>query len=326
MRHSRIKLRDQAAVYHCICRCVAKERLLDTRSKEVFRKQMHTMADFCGVQIMTYCLMNNHVHLLVRVPEKQPISDEELVRRYALLYSKYPGVVAAFEKLLKEDSPEAKQERARQLKRMGDISFFMKELKQRFGIWYNKSHNRIGTLWTERFKSVLVENSRTALMTVAAYIDLNPVRAGLCEDPKDYRFCGYAEALGGEAIAQSGITAIAEIDDWKQAAGEYRMMIFGKGAEPKVHAAEISEQKMKKVMKAGGQLPRVVLLRCRVRYFSDGAILGSKAFVREVFEGQREVFNQRRRRFGRALPGADWQGLVSFRDLRKEVFSVREGS
>ena len=104
------------------------------------------------------------------------------------------------------------------------------------------------------------------------------------------------------------------------------MMVFGKGAEPKAHTAEISEEKMKKVMSAGGQLPRAVLLRCRVRYFSDGAILGSKEFVREVFEGQREVFNQRRRRFGRALPGADWQGLVSFRDLRKEVFSVREGS
>ena len=296
--------------------------LLDSRSKEVFRKQMHTMADFCGVQILTYCLMSNHVHLLVRVPEAEPITDQELVRRYALLYGKYPGVVAAFEQLLKQNSKQAKQERARQLKRMGDISFFMKELKQRFGIWYNKSHNRIGTLWTERFKSVLVENTRTALMTVAAYIELNPVRAGLCDDPKDYRFCGYAEALGGEAIAQNGIAAIAEIDDWKQASAEYRMMIFGKGAEPKPHAAEISDAKMKQVMRSGGKLPRAVLLRCRVRYFSDGAILGSKEFVREVFEQQRDQFSQRRRRFGRALPGGDWQGLVSFRDLRKDVFNV----
>ena len=325
MRHSRIKINGQAAVYHCICRCVAKEMLLDTRSKEVFRKQMHTMADFCGVQVLTYCLMSNHVHLLVRVPEPEPITDQELVRRYALLYGKYPGVVTAFEKLLKEDSKEAEAERARQLKRMGDISFFMKELKQRFGIWYNKSHNRIGTLWTERFKSVLVENTRTALMTVAAYIELNAVRAGLCEDPKDYRFCGYAEALGGEAIAQRGIAAIAEMEDWKQAAGEYRMMIFGKGAEPKPHAAEISEEKMKKVMRAGGQLPRAVLLRCRVRYFSDGAILGSKEFVRGVFEQQRDQFSKRRRRVGRPLPGGDWEGLVSFRDLRKEVISSPSG-
>ena len=150
----------------------------------------------------------------------------------------------------------------------------MKELKQRFGIWYNKSHNRIGTLWTERFKSVLVENTRTALMTVAAYIELNPERAGLCEDPKDYRFCGYAEALGGDFNAREGIAAIAEVEDWKGAAQDYRMTLFGQGAVPKGQNAEISKAKMQEV-KAGGKLPRAVLLRCRVRYFSDGAILGS---------------------------------------------------
>ena len=61
----------------------------------------------------------------------------------------------------------------------------------------NKAHERIGTLRTERFKSNLVENSRTALMTVAAYIDLNPARAGLYINPKDYRFCSYGGTIGG---------------------------------------------------------------------------------------------------------------------------------
>ena len=68
---------------------------------------------------------------------------------------------------------------------MGDVSAFMKELKQRFSIWFNRSHKRFGTLWAERFKSVLIENAASALRTVAAYIDLNPVRAGLVEDPKE---------------------------------------------------------------------------------------------------------------------------------------------
>jgi len=49
-------------------------------------------------------------------------------------------------------------------------------------------------LWTERFKSVLVEDSIEAVGMLARYIDLNPVRAGLVEDPKDYRFCGCAVA------------------------------------------------------------------------------------------------------------------------------------
>lgn len=60
------------------------------------------------------------------------------------------------------------------------------------------------TLWAERFKSVLVEGFGNALETVAAYIDLNPVWAGIVEDPKDYRFCGYAEAVAKEVKALTG--------------------------------------------------------------------------------------------------------------------------
>jgi hypothetical protein len=60
-------------------------------------------------------------------------------------------------------------------------------------------------LWAERFKSVLLEGGE-AVAAVAAYVDLNPVRAGLCVDPKDYRYCGYAEALGsGCSLAREGI-------------------------------------------------------------------------------------------------------------------------
>jgi putative transposase len=63
-------------------------------------------------------------------------------------------------------------------------------------------------LWSERFKSVLLEGG-PAVAAIAAYIDLNPVRAGLCEDPKDYRYCGYAEAIAkGSAIAQEGLRTI----------------------------------------------------------------------------------------------------------------------
>ena len=64
---------------------------------------------------------------------------------------------------------------------MGDISIFMKELKQRFTLWFNKSHGRFGTIWAERFKSILVQERGRgfAALTVATYIDLNPLRAGL---------------------------------------------------------------------------------------------------------------------------------------------------
>jgi hypothetical protein len=66
----------------------------------------------------------------------------------------------------------------------------------------------LGTLWMDRFKSVLVQGEGNPLQTMAAYIDLNPVRARLVADPKDYRWCGYAEAVAGHAKAQQGLAMI----------------------------------------------------------------------------------------------------------------------
>jgi hypothetical protein len=88
----------------------------------------------------------------------------------------------------------------------------------------------------DRFKSVLVEGKGEALRTMAAYIDLNAVRAGLVKDPKDYRWCGYAEALGGSRRAQRGLCkAIGKpVDGWQSAgaAEAYRSILYveGRGA------------------------------------------------------------------------------------------------
>jgi len=72
----------------------------------------------------------------------------------------------------------------------------MKSLLERFTKWFNRMHSRSGTLWEDRFKSVIVE-SGVAARTMAAYIDLNPVRAGMVKDPADYRWSSYGEAVGG---------------------------------------------------------------------------------------------------------------------------------
>ena len=88
--------------------------------------------------------------------------------------------------------------RSRYTRRMHDLSEFMKSLLERFTKWFNRMHSRSGTLWEDRFKSVIVE-SGTAARTIAAYIDLNPVRAGMVNDPADYRWSSYGEAVGGGA-------------------------------------------------------------------------------------------------------------------------------
>jgi len=145
--------------------------------------------------------MTNHFHVLVRVPEEQKMSDSELVARFAQLYCNQKGKVETLKVVLKKGGEEVQAERDKLLSRMGDVSMFMKELKQRFSIWYNKSHKRYGILWAERFKSVLIEDTAACLRTVAAYIDLNPVRAGIVKDPKHYRYCAYTEAVTGNEEA-----------------------------------------------------------------------------------------------------------------------------
>lgn len=316
------------AVYHCMTRVVNGEMLLDDESKEILRKQLWQAAEFCGVEILTYCLLANHFHVLVRVPDRSQlkVSDGELMRRYRRLYpkpTKYQLVRAdVLEAALKSGGKEADGVRRQLLGRMHDVSEFMKTVKQRFSVWYNRSHGRYGTLWAERFKSVLVEGTPLAAGTVAAYIDLNPVRAGLVDDPKDYRWCGYAEAVAGHREAAANLRFV--LGSVHNFMAEYRKLLFGKGGALKKDGsgAAMDHHKVLEVLnKDKGCLPVSTVLRCRVRYFTDGAVLGSKAFVKDYLIGRKSRGELLRE--GRPIPlcGADWGELLTGRGMRRQVFS-----
>ena len=326
MRTPRIKVDagEGAAVYHVMTRTVNGEHLLDEVAKEVLRKQLWQVADYCGVQICTFALMSNHFHVLLRVPKTSELSDAELLRRYAVLYPKPTRYQTARLEVIKsqltENAPEGVQWRQRQVALMGDVSQFMKLLKQRFSVWFNRTHERYGTLWAERFKSVLVEGKRGIMRTMAAYIDLNPVRAGLCKDPKDYRFCGYAEAVAGNANAQRGVALLFEgvaAKSWRNTQGAYREMLFGTAAGPREEGHVIDFESYQQVLQQCGHLPLAAVLRCRVRHFSDGAVLGSKAFVAEQLAHYRRSTGRRERTAPRDLPAVtDWGDLATLRGLR----------
>ena len=307
-------------------RIVGRERLLHNVAKEVFRKQIWRVSYFCGIEVLTYCIMDNHFHLLIRVPEKQEVSDQDLVMRFVRLYGREELSIDALTRMLERNDAEAEQWRELILGRMGDVSMFMKMLKQRFSIRYNRSYERVGTLWAERFKSVLVEDSRFALVTVAAYIDLNPIRAGSCRDPGEYRFCGYGEAMGGSEQARRGFCGSMRTANWQQALEEYRLALFGKGAMPKTGGQPYLDHKaVKHAIDTNGKLALAELLRCRVRYFTDGVILGSKDFVEYHFQRVRHQLGSRRKTGARPMKGCDWRGLTVLRDLQKEVITPPGG-
>ena len=285
-------------------RTVNGERLFGEAEREVLRKMIWQVADFSGVEVLTYCVLSNHFHVLLHVGrEGKEVTDAELLRRYRALYPKptryQQASISVMERTLAGGGLEARLLRQRMLRRMGDVSEYMKTLKQRFSVHYNSKHKRYGTLWAERFKSVLIEPERKAIRTVAAYIDLNPVRAGWVEDPKDYRFCGYAEAVGGNALAREGLAWAAEgmrTGRTRQALAGYRMTLFGTASGNQEDGAVISREKAVQVVEVErGKLPLTSLLRCRVRYFTDGLVLGSAEYVSHVrpesgrMRGRREL-------------------------------------
>jgi hypothetical protein len=303
-------------------RVVNKERLFDDTAREILRRQLWLVAEYCGVEVLTYAILSNHFHVLTRVPRRETLSDTELLRRYQLLYPKPTRYQAArlsvIQSQLATNGPEAVAWRRRQLALMGDVSQFMKLLKQRFSIWFNKSHGRIGTLWCERFKSVLVECKGEALRVVAAYIDLNLVRAGLAADPKDGRFCGYAEAVAGSERARRGIMVVTGARDWNEAQSAYRQLLFGTGTEPRESKQAISLEDFQRVMREGGKLSLPDVLRCRIRYFNDGAVLGSRAFVTTQLARYRQRTDRRKQTPPHSLPSvADWGDLTTLRRLRR---------
>ena len=295
-------------IYHLMTRTVNGEFFFGKAEKEQVRRMIAAVAAFSGVEVLTYCVMSNHLHLLVRVLDGKDLDalrerdlkafDRELLRRYRLLHRasvgkrkegralKYaPHTPEQIELALKGSPEVANYMRDRLRARMFDVSAFMKTLKQRISIWYNVTRKRYGPVWCDRFKSVLVEGSKEVLLVLAAYIDLNPVRAGLVKDPRKYRYCGYAEALAGSEELRRGlrvVTGVTEaMGDWKVVLAEYRKLLLSAASAAKAGKARLDPLEVRDILeKGGGELSRATLLLHRLTYFVNGRVLGSENWVK----------------------------------------------
>ena len=340
--------------YHCISRVVDRRFAFEVDEKEKFRMFMRMYENFTGCRVVSYCLMCNHFHLLLEVPPlpDRGFSDPELLERLSALYS--PAVVAGVAKELEEAHRMGYQNQVEEIhgrytRRMHDLSRFMEGLLQRFTRWFNKAHSRSGNLWEDAFKSVIVEDGMAA-RTICAYIDLNPVRAGMVADPAEYRWSSYGEAMDGGAggngkkaraglvrglMAHKGCTADAGL--WAgKVSKDYRMLLLEAGQEKLTEVTNAAGKREVKVARKGikksfasaelAQLERSrdvalgKMLRCRVRYFTDGAVIGSRGFVNEAFMAARERFGVKRKDGARKMRGAGAAAagvLWSLRDLQK---------
>jgi REP element-mobilizing transposase RayT len=355
---------SKPAIYHCLARVVDRRFVFEEQECESFRMFVRMYENFSACRVLAYCVMSNHFHLLLEVPPMAEggLSDEVLLQRLGALYSEdvVAGVAAELaaarnhsvgadkEGGLAGDNAKAAAIHARFTYRMHSLSEFMKGLLIRFTRWFNRQHGRKGTLWEERFKSVIVE-SGVAARTIAAYIDLNPVRAGMVADPADYRWSSYGEAVGGGKKgngkkAREGLVRAYccdqgvgfEAEKWPDVSSQYRRLMglalerkpgradmagVGSGAgQSTLNTAEMLESKDNETVLK--DLSMAKMLRCRVRYFTDGAVIGSKEFVNEAFARARERFSAKRKDGARAMRGngSAAKGLLwSARDLRVRV-------
>jgi hypothetical protein len=176
--------------YHCVTRCVRRAFLLGDEHqdrKSWIEHRLQELADIFALSVGGFAVLDNHLHLLVRLGPAlgQGWSDEEVVRRWGRLFpprDKARQALPVTEEWVQDRLKEAGWvARARQ--RLQSLSWFMKCLKEPLARLANRQDQTRGSFFEGRFKSVAILDDE-ALLAVCAYIDLNPVAAGIAYVPE----------------------------------------------------------------------------------------------------------------------------------------------
>jgi hypothetical protein len=110
--------------------------------KGLSRERPPPYSTFYFVEIMGFCVMGNHFHLLVKMIPECDYTDEDIQKRYEAFYGDEsvfaPGWIPSLRAML------------------SSISEFVREIKVNFARYYNKRHNHRGYFWGDRFKNVFI--------------------------------------------------------------------------------------------------------------------------------------------------------------------------
>ncbi|MBS3779209.1 MAG: hypothetical protein KGY41_02320, partial [Desulfovermiculus sp.] len=260
-------------------------------------------------------LMGNHFHLVVRMHPEDEVSDEEIMKRYKEYYG--------------DDKYLAKEQVDEVRKRLCNLAAYVKDIKQGFTRYYNKKYNRRGYFWGDRFKSMIVEDGRT-LVNLLAYVDLNPIRAGIVKRPEDYKWCslGYHIQAGNKGDLLSVDFGMKEWNEHKpkEMVRKYREFVYETGAadvgrwavvggqwEEGRGKRGIDQKIVDKERKKKYKVRRVDRFMYRTRYFSDAGIIGSKEFVGEVFDQVKHLLRSKDER--KFTPVGGVEGIYSMKRL-----------
>ena len=232
-------------------------------------------------------------------------TDEDIKKRYVAFYGDDRAFLDGWIPSLRE--------------KLSNISEFVREIKVGFTRYYNKKHNRRGYFWGDRFKSVIIENGET-LINCLAYIDLNPIRAGLVDRPEDYRWnsLGYHIQTNNKANFLSldfGLKEFA-VKTAEERLRYYRQFVYEKGCIDVSKGEQIGADVLEKERKKGFQVSAVDRFRYRTRYFTDSGIIGSKSFVSKVYGDFKDHFASKHEKKPKPIGGLG--GIYSLKRLQGE--------
>lgn len=199
--------------YHVISRCVRRAFLcgedrytgqnFDHRKPRMIER-LKLLADVFTIDIAAYAIMSNHYHLVLHVDAQgnQQLTDEAVIARWTRLYALPPLLQRQQNghSLSKAEHKAINALIATWRERLGSISWFMSNLNEAIAREANREDNCKGRFWEGRFKSQALLDD-TALLSCMAYVDLNPVRAGISMDVEGSDFTSIQDRL--KAVRQT---------------------------------------------------------------------------------------------------------------------------
>jgi len=306
-RIARMIIKDEPGVYHVMSRTALDGFVLGDIEKEYMLKLIKRLSGIYFSEVLGFCIIDNHFHLLVRMHPGKVYDDDEIKRRFSQYYGEDSKMVLSDGQI-----PYFRE-------KWESLSEYVKEIKQGFSRFYNKKYHRKGFFWAERFKSVIVENGET-LINCLAYIDLNPVRAGIVEKPEEYRWSslGYHVQTNNKGNFLSTDFGLKEfnIKDEKERVRLYRKYVYETGAiqlSDRQYAKTIEERIVAKERKKGFEISRRDRFLYRTRYFTDSGIIGSREFVSDKYQGFKHLFLSKNEKKPKAVRGLE--GVYSLKRL-----------
>ncbi|NCF36997.1 MAG: transposase [Gammaproteobacteria bacterium] len=223
-RKALISLAD-TPYYHITSRCVRRAFLcgVDHYSGKNYEHRRQWVVDrirllssLFAIDVCAYAVMNNHYHLVLKIcPEQiEEISDNDVMNRWCALF-KGPLLIQryrdgedlkSFERTTVSDIVNVWRSK------LSSISWFMRCLNQPIAHQANREDNCTGKFWESRFTSQALK-SEEALLSCMAYVDLNPVRAGIADTPETSSHTSIRERLQPEFVLQQAVDDQTECGD-----------------------------------------------------------------------------------------------------------------